>query len=287
MTYPTRPAAPLPLSQIPADPSNGVQAGAGTGDLFEGLDPEARAIMREAQVLERGGKLDGAAIARADARLQALADSSDRALQGRLERIMAGDEDEGVGAAPPKGWVLPKAWRIPFLVVLLLVLGSPILEMTLGQRFLWSGGAAYGAALPVLLLVLLAVFAVVLYRHERATHQLRASYPTWFVRWLFMYPLMVVFCTAMVALAPWGWAAALGWATGTPSSVDVRVHSIGALSPGSGGCDQSARLEFKGAHARICLEGRLVGRMPYPGDMVAVSGRVSRLGLYVEQIHGQ
>lgn len=286
MTDPTRPAAPLPLSQIPADPSAGVQAGAGTRALFEGLDPEARAIVREAQALERSGKLDGAAIARADARLQALADASDRALQGRLERIMEGDEDV-VGDAPPKGWVLPKAWRIPFLVVLLLVLGSPILEMTLGQGFLWSGGAAYGAALPVLLLVLLAVFAVVLYRYERVTHQLRTSYPTWFVRWLFMYPLLVVFCTAMVAFVPWGWAAALGWATGTPSRVDVRISSIGALSPGSGGCDQSARLEFKGAHARICLEGRLVGRMPYPGDMVVVSGRVSRLGLYVERIHGQ
>ncbi len=284
MTDQTRPAAPSPLSQIPADPSNGVQAGAGTHDLLEGLDPEARAVMREAQALERSGKLDGAAIARVDARLQALADARDRELQARLERIRVGDD---VDDAPPKGWVLPKVWRIPFLVVLLLVLGSPILEMTLGQGFLWSGGAAYGAALPVLLLVLLAVFAVVLYRHERSAHLLRASYPTWFVRWLFMYPLMVVFCTAMVAFAPWGWAAALGWATGTPSRVDVRVSSIGALSPGSGGCDQSARLEFQGAHASICLEGRLAGKMPYPGEMMAVSGRVSRLGLYVERVHGK
>ncbi len=261
------------------------------GDAIDQLGPEVAAVLREGMELERQGHLDTEATARIEARLQAIYEAQQRVnpvqqqhqqaikdpdAQSPRHKVLVEDAHEP--------WTVPKVLWTPFLAA---GVAGLLLEVTVGRGFIWLGNVAYSSTMPVSLLVLFTVFAVVLYLDERANHSLQSRHPTWWVRWLVMYPTLVVFCAGLVAFAPWGWAAAMGWAWGASSRVEVHVVSVEAPSPRSRGCDQYAQLEFKGATSRICLEGRLGKQAPVSGETVVVYGRVSRLGLYVESIHRQ
>jgi len=265
------------------------QDGTGADGAIDRLGPEVAAVLREGMALERKGNLDAEATARIEAQLEAILQAQMRAAQVALEALEAPSPVErkaAVDGVDRMHRVRSVARWIPF-GVFVAVLAGLVLEMTIGQGFIWFGGATYEPLALKLFLALLPVFAVLIYRPERSTHSLRGRYLTLLARWLVMYPFAVLASAGLVAFAPWGWAAAMGWVVGTSSRVEVRVVSVDAPSPRSRGCDQYAQLEFKGAMASICLEGRLGKQAPVSGETVVVYGRVSRLGLYVESIHRQ
>lgn len=275
-----------PVPQAPGDTSHGAQPRAGVGDAIDQLGPEVAAVLREGTEIERKGNLDSEATARIEARLDAILQAQMRAAQAALEAPSPVERKAAIDGVDRLLRVRPVARWIPFGVFAAAFAGL-VLEMTVGQGFIWFGGAAYKPLALKLFLVLLPVLAVLFYRSERSTHHLLHRYPTRLVRWVFVYPIMVLLGAGLVAFAPWGWAAALGWAWGASSHVEVRVVSVDAPSPRSRGCDQWTQLEFKGAMASICLEGRVGKQVPAAGDTVAVYGRVSRLGLYVREIHAK
>lgn len=243
-------------------------------------------MLREGMALERKGNLDAEATARIEARLEAILQAQMRAAQVALEAPSPVERKAAVDGVDRMHRVRSVARWIPF-GVFVAVLAGLVLEMTIGQGFIWFGGATYEPLALKLFLALLPVFAVLIYRPERSTHSLRDRYLTLLARWLVMYPFAVLASAGLVAFAPWGWAAAMGWVVGTSSRVEVHVVSVDAPSPRSRGCDQYAQLEFKGAMASICLEGRLGKQAPVSGETVVVYGRVSLLGLYVQSIHRQ
>ncbi|WP_428001186.1 hypothetical protein [Acidovorax sp.] len=233
---------------------------------------------------------DPDATARREALLQRLDEDRremDRSLQEAKDRIQALRAEYGIVEPARRGPPLPRAVSVSLAVAGMLGIAGGMLGMALGDAFIWSSGAGYGTVAPWIFLAVLPLVVLALYCAERAGHGLRNRYPTWFVRWLFVYPCMVLIFAGMLVASPMGWSAALGWGLGTFSRTEVRLVSLGRLSPGAKGCDQSAEVEFKGTSSRICLEGRVRGALPGPGEMVAVSGRISRLGLYVEQVHGR
>lgn len=260
------------------------QVGTGADGAIDRLGPEVAAVLREGMALERKGNLDAEATARIEARLEAILQAQMRAAQVALEAPSPVERKAAVDGVDRMRRVRSVALWIPF-GVFVAVLAGLVLEMTIGQGFIWFGGATYEPLALKLFLALLPVFAVLIYRPERSTHSLRGRYLTLLARWLVMYPFAVLASAGLVAFAPWGWAAAMGWVVGTSSRIEVHVVSVDAPSPRSRGCDQYAQLEFKGAMASICLEGRLGKQAPAAGDTVTVSGRVSRLGLYVEKLH--
>jgi hypothetical protein len=90
---------------------------------------------------------------------------------------------------------------------------------------------------------------------------------------------------ALVIFSPFGWSALAGWAIGAPSTpTDARVLSVAPYHRQAGKCDQKAKLAINDIDANICLEGRVAGPMPKAGDIVSVVGRISPLGLYIEEI---
>ncbi|EJE52235.1 hypothetical protein PMI14_03038 [Acidovorax sp. CF316] len=280
------------MPHVARDTSLGPQPGTSTGDAIDQLGPEVAAVLREGRALERRGSLDSEATARIEARLQAIIEAQDRAMQAQKAFSEEADDPPlpvGARAQAYVHWAQVRSvarWMVPLLLLVLAMAGI-VLGMTLGQGFIWLGRDAYEPVGLGLFVALLPVLAVVFYKNERTTHSLRSQYPTWLVRWLFMYPTLVVFSAALVATTPWGWSVALGWIVGTPSRAEVRLVSIGHFSRNSKACDQSAEVEFKGMRSSICLEGRAQGVLPDPGERVAVSGHLSRLGLYVERIHGR
>jgi len=234
-------------------------------EAFAKARSEMDAVFQETQ-----GKLDDAADARMKARLQAISTTLDKELADCIAEFRAGH-------TPRMRWV------ISALVVVFFVLTGSSLESTVGSGFILSGSNEYRAALPWLFGILIPIFAVGWFFLFK-----RANPGTWFVRWLIAFPVSVAFSAAMVLMSPLGWAALLGRTMGTPvDRVDVSVVSIGAPSSTSGRCHQDALLAFRNSSARICLDGRLSGPPPRAGDEVMVSGRISRLGLYIDRIDRQ
>ncbi|WP_322594546.1 hypothetical protein [Acidovorax sp.] len=176
-----------------------------------------------------------------------------------------------------------KVW-VPAAVAVFFVFGGVALEMVFGSGFIFLGSGALYSAMPWLLGILLALFAWGVYRLERSTGFLEADVPTWSIRWLIMYPFVVLLCASAVFGAPWGWAAFLGWSTGVPVREQIRVVWI-ETPRDSDNCGQSARVEFRGSTARICVEGLMEGAAPRAGDTVGVSGLISSYGLLVTTIH--
>lgn len=201
-----------------------------------------------------------------------------RARHLRLARLQREHERERI--------LLPHTFAVPAIAALVFVFGGLYFEWTMGGGFLFFGNTTLRAAMPWMVGALVPVFVVVLCLLERVMPQLADPFPGAFFRTVIAYPILALLCAIAVAAAPWGWLTYLGWMTGTPSRVEARVLAIDALRNRIH-CGQYARLEFAGTVARICVEERLAAKAPVAGDTVAVYGRVSRLGLYVREIHAK
>jgi hypothetical protein len=239
-------------------------------------DREDDAIFEEFQELARKDRLDGDAVASLDARLA----SNLRRREAELAVSLAEME-----AQYSQRWTLPLSVRIALVVFMLLVTVGFVLEMTVGGSFMFAGSNAYRHAIPWLAGVLFPAYGVVWYLADRRQGALSHRYPTAWVRWIFVFPLVVAGSSVITIVAPLGWAALGGHLTGAPPErLAAKVLSIEPAVPRRRSCDQKARLEIDETAADICLEGRLAGRSPRQGETVNVVGRQSVFGVLIEEV---
>lgn len=245
----------------------------GLEDLFAENDPEMDTILQEILKLDSADKLDNAAIEK---------------IQRRIQNKGTSEITSGIAKRPSASnpWTLSKKSRLPVLVlpIMFFVVIGALLEAIIGKQFISSAINEYWQFIAWIIGVLAPLLAWGVFLMVKNNHFIKSRYPTWSIRWLVMFPLMVVVSTAMVITAPLGWAALYGWTTGAPTeNLEARVIEISVSHP-SRWCDQKSKLNFRGASASICVEGRLSGQPPRAGDRVEVSGRLSQLGLFVEQV---
>ena len=169
---------------------------------FAHASAEMEAVFEEGSELERQGKLDAEATRRIEARLQSISDRLDQKVAERIAEIKVQHP------TTPRGG----PWQKIAAGLMLLAFVSVPLEFTVGESFIFSFTNTYRAAVPLLFAVLLPAFAITWFRLERKQHNLAYRYPTWLVRWLLMFPLIVVLSSAMVIFSPFGWSALAGWA---------------------------------------------------------------------------
>lgn len=246
-------------------------------DPFVKASSEMEATYRSGMKLESEGKLDAQAIAVIEARLGEISKRLDLELAKRTAAILARPSEPG-------RFILAGRFRAVFLVLVAVVLSGFALEMSVGRGFIFFGSEAYRNALPWLFGLASLLLGSGFVFLERRNAALSWSAPTGWVRWLILLPLMTTLSAALVLIAPLGWAALFGWVVGTPvESQVVRVESS-RISPESTFCVRVAKLRLGGSTADICLDGRLSGSAPAGGESALVSGRVSALGLYVEEL---
>ena len=234
-------------------------------------------LLSEALALDRQGKLDQAALATFESHIQKEFDQDSQKTAQLLARL---EQPSGLATPQPlRGWRLTAV-----LVALIFVLAGAPLELNLGSGFVFALASEYRAAAPWVFLALLPLFTVFFVRAEKRRRHLRMPYPTWWVRSLLVFPLVIAVASAAVVVAPLGWAALVGWVVGTTAELQARVVTVGSLSKGSRGCDQKGELLVNGATAAVCFEGRLVGPAPTAGETVVVNGRTSRIGVFVNEI---
>ena len=251
-------------------------------DAFAQADSDFEAAFQEVVKLEGQGGLDASARARLDGRMHAISQKLKSDLAIQIAQINSED-------LRPKRWAIPKPFLLPYIAAVIVVIRGALLETTVGQVFIFSGSTQYRSAMPWLFGALVPTLALGFFLIERVTRQLQRGYPYWTTRWLFVFPGMVAFSSAVVVVSPLGWAALLGKTIGSPSRVEVNIISVDEPSRRRYGyyCVQQARLEFDGAAADICLDGRLMGPVPSMGEKMAAAGRVSRLGLYIDRLENQ
>jgi hypothetical protein len=260
---------------LPSSPSARPRGTASnTREAFADAEAEMASVLHEGKQLESRGELDEAARQRIEARLQAVSERLDREVADQLSAIRA--------ATTPRP---APAWQKIIGAFALLAVVGVVLEFTLGESFVFSFGAAYKAALPTLFTLTLPAFAFLWFELERKQQALSASSPTWAVRWLFVYPLMVLISSSVFIFSPFGWSALAGWAVGRDAQPQLaKVVSVGRMQQRVGRCDQKAVLKIEGNEANICIEGRVAGPALQAGDRVIVRGQSSFLGMFVEEI---
>lgn len=262
-------------ARLPDKPLDDVNANVNAA--FAHASSEMEAVFREGSELERQGKLDADATKRIEARLQSISDCLDKTVADGIAEIKAQHPTN------PR----PGPWQKAAVVLALFAFLGVLLELTLGESFVFSYTNTYVAAVPSLFAVLLPAFAIMWFRLERKQHSLAYRYPTWLVRWLLMFPLLVVMSSAMVIFSPFGWSALAGWAIGIPSAPKAaKVLSVEAMREPRRilHCDQKARINIEGIDANICIEGRVIGHTPKAGESIAIAGRSSRFGFVIEEI---
>lgn len=242
---------------------------------------EMEAICREEEDLRHRGAAEDAVIARLEERLQNLTVRLDKETAEKLAEIRA-------TPTSAKGFVAAKRYRLPALIALATVVAGSCLELTLGKQFVFSAANQYRATVPWLLIFLAPAFAWMWLALERANHTMASRYPTWWVRWLVVYPLVVAISSAMVAISPLGWFAVYGRLGGTPADgVEAKVLAVGAYRPSSRGCHQDADIVIDGNSATICLASVLSGRTPAVGETVTVGGRISSAGMFIDEVRAK
>ncbi len=262
-------------ARLPDKPLNDLDGNANAA--FKRASAEMEAVFREGSELERQGKLDADATKRIEARLQSISDRLDKEVADSIAEIKTQHP------TTPR----PGVWQKTALVLALFAFLSVPLEFTVGENFVFSYTNQYRVALPYLFAVLLPAFAIMWFRLERKQRTLAYRYPTWLVRWLLMFPLVVVMSSAMVIFSPLGWSALAGWAIGTRSAPKAaKVVSVEVMREPrrSMKCDQTAKISIEGIDVKICIEGRVIGRTPKIGDSITVAGRSSLFGFLIEEI---
>ncbi len=261
-----------PCTQVPTTAPH--DESAKTGEAFERAKSDLEAIYLEGFRLERQGELDAVAKQKIDAKLKAISNRLYHHVSDELSNMQE-------GGTTGRGHV----WKLVAAIALLVAfLGTP-LEVTVGEYFVASFSSAYKSLLPTLFVLCLPIFAMLVFLVEKQQQTRSARYPTWSVRWLIMYPLLVVFCTGMLVFSPLGWSALVGRAIGTASPpLQAKVLSVSAEQRRTGKCDQTVELDFEGSKTRICAEDRVVSPPLKPGDTVSVHGRRSFLGFFIEEI---
>ena len=190
--------------------------------------------------------------------------------------------------APQKPLVTGKRFRLPALLVMSLVVCGAVMELTLGDGFVFAKANAYRSVMPWLFLIILPPSAFLCFFLTRADKTILARYPTWWVRRLIVFPVTSALLSATIVISPLGWASFLGWVVGTHSDhIEAKVLRIGGFSRSSKSCTQRVTLEVSGNSSDICLEDRLMGQVPSIGDAVDLTGRTSIFGVYVDEIRAK
>lgn len=243
-------------------------------EAFERAKADMETVFHEGTQLERQGKLDEEAAKRIEAKLQAISERLDRQVAKDIADIRASSAIQ-----PQSAWK-----KIVAFLLLAAFIGMP-LEFTIGENFVFSYSDEYKSMLPTLFALALPAFAILWFRLEKQQRALSYRSPTWAVRWIIVFPLVVVLSSSLVVLSPFGWAALGGWAVGREASPrQAKVLSVGPERARMGKCDQKAMLDIGGVQANICIEGRVIGPSLKAGNTISVRGRSSFFGLFIEEI---
>lgn len=239
---------------------------------------ELDAIDLEAENLRRGGASEETVIAHLERRFQALTVQLEKERDERTAHIRASHTPDTRGVIPSQYRKIAGGTLLAFLI------GS-IWGLSIDEQFIFSAANQYRLAIPWLLIFLLPALAWKLHGLVETNQRITRRYPTWWIRWLIMYPVTIAFSAIILLKLPLCWFAIYGRLCGTPTEgLEAKILRVNDYRPQSRGCHQTADIAINGVSSTICLAKVLSGRTPKVGETVVIAGRVSGAGLYIDVV---
>jgi uncharacterized membrane protein YidH (DUF202 family) len=239
---------------------------------------ELEALLEETRRLEREGRLDAQALARFKARGDAVSRRMEEETNALLARAREAMQELKKPGRP--------AWQQWTLGLLMIAVMLGAFASFVDGGFVFAQEERYRAAMPFIFAAVALLLAFAMLRAERRTHAMRLHASNPFARWLVLFPAMVAVSALLAIFAPLGWASIYTRVAG--DVVEGREGRLLALAAprhgGRNGCRQGAEVFHAGETANLCLDDRVAGTMPAPGDHLLLAGWQTRAGLYVGRI---
>ena len=172
------------------------------------------------------------------------------------------------------------------LVWIGIVVSGLLAFLFLRSRLILTWPTRYANVQGLLFALLFMVLILVVSMSKRIDDSLAVRYPTKWLRWFVMKPLVAAVMAGSVLAAPAGWIGLGTWAWGTDTRVPGRVVTVEALRSAKG-CDQHATLAIQRVEKKVCLADHYVGVELAAGQVLDVQLRSTSLGIIIGDIAPQ
>jgi len=179
--------------------------------------------------------------------------------------------------------------NIAAIALLGFLLGGIVLELTVGEQFIFTWADTYRNIKTQVFFALLPIAAIFHFHFLKKDPYIKKRYPTKAFRWIILFPSVTCALAIIPLVAPLGWTALFGWAVGTSSDyLEAKIISVSPYHYSKRyHCGQTVKLEFRGNNANICADKLINGNTPQQNEKVLIAGQVSWFGIYIQQIRTQ
>gem|GEM_PF-5375409 len=166
----------------------------------------------------------------------------------------------------------------------LLLMAAAFFHLSVGRGFIFEYASNYR---PLGIVIAVICFPLLAVRCWYNIH-IRERFPTSWLRYLIVCPLVAGIGAGCIAIAPIGVAGAYTLLLGEPIA-NVRGYVTQVDGPRSHrkGCPQFIMVDIEKNSLQLCVENVVAGQVPETGDVVSVSGKSSRLGFLIRSIERQ
>lgn len=124
--------------------------------------------------------------------------------------------------------------------------------------------------------------------HSRLSAALEHRMPTHIFRVLLGFPLMSWGFAGVLVAAPLGYAYGLAYLTGSvQAGVAALVVEAEPRRSSGKGCKQHLKLRLEATSSKVCVDGKLAGPLPVPGQRVELRGVRSYLGFWIQEVKAE
>jgi hypothetical protein len=196
---------------------------------------EHEKIFQHIETLEREGRLNEEELADVERRIRTATELQMREIDRRIEEIR-----ETHAPKPIKQTTVQKVATI----IIVVALAGALLEMTLGEGFIFISADVYRSIAKWVFGALLPLATVAFYRMPKVEMFSNSFLNRWIIR-PFTYLLAPMMLSGFIVIAPLGYMTLAGvLLPGEHVAMDARVTAVGIFSKRSRSCDQKATLQL-------------------------------------------
>lgn len=243
------------------------------GEPFDAM-AEHDKVIRHIEALAQKGGLSEAERADVETRVRTITERQKREIDRRIEEIRE--------RYAPKPIKRTTAQNVAIATIIVALVGA-LLEMRIGEGFVFARADEYRAIATWVFAGLFPVTTIVTYHSLKGKEFSNSFLSRWIIK-QFAFLIGALMLSGFIVMAPLGYMALAGvLMPGEHVEMDARVTSVERFSK-SKHCDQRATLQVAWASAEICLENRVVGKIPRVNDEVVLRGKLTVFGIYIDEI---
>lgn len=244
------------------------------GEPFDAM-AEHDKVIRHIEALAQKGELSEEERADVETRIRTITELQKREIERRIEETRE--------RYAPKPIKQTSAQKVAVIAIVVVVVGA-LLELEIGRGFIFAKADVYRSIATWVFAGLFPITTIVTYHLLKGKEFSNSFLSRWIIK-PFAFLVGALMLSGCIVMAPLGYMALAGvLLPGEHVEMDAKVFSMGLFSESSRSCDQRATLQLAWSSAEICLENRVVGKIPRVNDEVVLRGRLTVFGIYIDEI---